>query len=1210
MQSERWRTCTEIFHDALERPPNERAAFLDKSCAGDRALRAQVELLLKYHDEAGEFIESPALAAAPELFADDPDALVGQHLGSYRIDAVLGVGGMGVVYLACDERLGRKVGLKLLPRTLVNDQAQLDRLKFEARTASALNHPNIVTVHEIGHVDSTHYIAIEFIEGITLRERINRGSLPPDEAIEIVTQVASAMCVAHRAGIVHRDIKPENIMIRPDGYVKVLDFGIAKSGQGEAAGFTSPVWPTTRRTRLGAILGTIRYMSPEQARGENVDARSDIWSLGAVLYEMLTGRAPFDGESPNAVRTALLEHEPPTLAETDLPPSLQKLLEKCLRKDPAERFQASEELLAALRASGGKRAARKSPVRRALAIAALVLAGIAATLVLRGLTQKEDRIGKPNESPHKSIAVLPFADLSSEKDQQYFSEGIAEEILNALAHVKDLKVAGRSSSFSFRGKDVDVRSIGAALGVAHVLEGSVRKQGEKVRITAQLIQVADGFHLWSQNYDGDLRDVFSLQERIARAITDQLQVVLKGEQRSQLVKTATNSTEAYALYLQATAIFNRRDSARFRDAIAQLQEALRLDPNFARAHARLASLVSIARNYDIPLDEDQKNVVMREAHAATELDPTLAEPHAAIGQFLFTQRHFREARAAYERALELEPDDAAANLWLGSLLSSTGYAKLAGTVLDRLLERDPILPNALLWRGWVALQQGAVDDGERLIKRAADAGLIAVGVGYAHVAQARNDSAAFADSIVRGLEPFMTDLPPGTSRLIADGVVGGATERAKALSVLEKYIASQPAVMSGAVPLALVWLGESERAFVVAQEKPTRNDTLLLASLWTAAGQNARALPQFAIFAQRIGLADFWDRTGPPDLCRKVSTGDYICGEAATKAVPSSLVLIKPTGVAVDASGLAYVADFPNHTILRITPDGVITDFAGARGKAGAADGAGSVARFSNPADVAIGPDRALYVPDCDNHVIRKITPEGVVSTFAGQTGQGGHNDGPGNAAKFKYPTSVAVDGRGNVYVADIANHVVRKITPERVVTTLAGAPGKVGSNDGIGVNARFNQVHGVGVDRAGNVYAADFGNHTIRKITPDGTVTTIAGQAGSPGSNDGVGTGARFCAPYSVAADDAGNVYVADTSNHTIRKIAADGVVTTIASVAGNVGNRDGPGNRARFAIPAAVSLDSSGNIYVADFGNHAIRKITVDGMVSTLAGNPDGAR
>jgi serine/threonine protein kinase/Flp pilus assembly protein TadD len=865
MQSERWQTCAELFQAALERPPNERTAFIAQSCAGDDALRRQVETLLWSHENAGDFIDAPAFAQTPELLADDPDALIGHHLGSYRIEAVLGVGGFGVVYRAYDERLARKVGLKLLPRALVNDEAQLQRLKHEARTASALNHPNIVTVHEIGHVDSTHYIAIEFIEGVTLRERIARGPIPPDEALEILTQVASALCVAHRAGIVHRDIKPENIMIRPDGYVKVLDFGIAKSTQPEVVnGRTLSSWQPDTRTRGGVVLGTMRYMSPEQARGDAVDARSDIWSLGVVLYEMLTTRPPFEGETPSAIRTAVLEREVPALDDSPVPAALKRIVARCLRKDPTERFQTSEELLAALRAYRDRNVARR-PFR-------WLVAGIGAALLVAGLFLK-----MRDDGSRKSIAVLPFADLSVEQDQQYFSDGMSEEILNALAHVKDLKVAGRSSSFSFRGRNEDLRKIGATLGVAHVLEGTVRRQGDRVRISVQLIQASDGFQLWSQTYDDNVRDVFSLQERIARAVTDQLKVVLHGEQKSRLVKTATSSAEAYALFLQATAIFNRRDSTRFVGAVSQLNEALRLDPKFARAHARLASLASIAPGYDVHLAGDARDIVARAAGRAIELDATLAEPHAALGQTLFTQRRFTEAHAAYERALEIDRDDSAANFWLGTLLSSTGQSKRSAAVLDKLLERDPMLPNALLWRGWVHLQLGAIDDAERSIRRAADAGLTSVGLGLAHVARARGDNAALVDWLTRGMGPFMTDLPAGTSGLIAAGIVGAPAERAAAIRVIEDYLATERPVVSGAVPLALIWLGEPARALTVAQAKPTRNDTLFLPSLWTAAGRSARADSQFSTFARRTGLAEFWDRNGAPDLCRKNQAGDYVC---------------------------------------------------------------------------------------------------------------------------------------------------------------------------------------------------------------------------------------------------------------------------------------------------------------------------------------------
>jgi TolB-like protein/sugar lactone lactonase YvrE len=1200
MQSERWRTCTDIFHAALERAPEERTAFVDESCAGDANLRQQVDLLLKYHEEAGQFMASPAVEQTPELLKENPDALIGQHFGSYRIDGILGIGGMGVVYLAYDERLGRKVGLKLLPRALVTDEAQLARLKLEARTASALNHPNIVTVHDIGQVAGTHYMAIEFIEGLTLRERIAHGAVPPDEALEIVTQIAGALCVAHRAGIVHRDIKPENIMIRPDGYVKVLDFGIAKSTLGDVtANAAGALSQSQTRTRMGVVLGTIRYMSPEQARGEAVDARSDIWSLGVVLYEMLTRRAPFDGADVDEVKNAIVADEPHPLPLTDgsVPIALQNIIDRCLQKEPEQRFQSSEELLAELRSHAPQAKALRARTKLLIAVAAALLVGaiVFAVVVQRktpgpaaasgplikptgvavdpggnlyiadfpnhtirqvlpdgtmkdfagergtsgstnglGTTARfsnpadvalgpdnalyvadcdnhairkitpgrvvttfagqmgqeghadgpagnakfkfptglavdpvgnvyvadignhvvrkitpdgtvttlagvpgefgsndgpgssarfnqvhgvaADRFGNvyaadfgnhtvrkitpdgvvttlagqagnpgsddgpgnkarfcapysvaadaagnvyvadtsnhtirkiaadgvvstiaglagnvgnadgvgnvarfaipaavsvdsggniyvadfgnyavrkitpaavvstvtsraslSSESSAKSIAVLPFADLSPGRDQQYFSDGIAEEILNALAHVKDLKVAGRSSSFSFRGKDQDLRAIGTTLGVAHILEGSVRTQGDKVRITAQLIQVSDGFHLWSETYDGDLRDVFSLQERIARAITSQLQVVLQGEQKSQLVKTATSSTEAYALFLQATAIFNRRDGAHFPDAVARLQEALRLDPKFARAHARLASLSSIARGYDVQLAENASDIVIREAGLAIELDPTLAEPHAAIGQMSFTQRRFSDAREAYARAVAIDANDAVANFWLGTLLSSTGYAKASSEVLDKVLANDPMLPNALLWRGWVHLQSGELDDAERLFRRAADAGLTSVGLAFAHVAQARGDRMALVDWLARGLDPFMRDLPAGASRTIAAGTVGGPAERGQAMAIIEDYLTTQPPVTSGAVPLALIWLGDPKRALAIAQERPTRNDTLFLPSLWTAAGRDARALPEFSTFIRQCGLAEFWDRSGPPGLCHKNAGGDYIC---------------------------------------------------------------------------------------------------------------------------------------------------------------------------------------------------------------------------------------------------------------------------------------------------------------------------------------------
>ncbi|HEY4284595.1 MAG TPA: serine/threonine-protein kinase, partial [Chthoniobacterales bacterium] len=357
MEPELWQRVTDLFDKAMTRAPKERFAFLEKACEGDADLRKQVERLVDSHQQSGDFLESSAFAVAPELLTDDrAGASVGELIGHYRIESLIGIGGMGEVYLALDEQLGRKAALKLLPDSLTTDEAQLSRFKNEARSASALNHPNILTVYEIGTEGNRQFIATEFIEGITLRARIARGRINPPEALEIAVQVASALAAAHKAGVVHRDIKPENIMLRPDGYAKVLDFGIAKLTEQKRrpdghAGETTAVL----QTRLGLVLGTAHYMSPEQARGQKVDARSDIWSLGVVLYEMVGGNPPFRGETPSDCIASILTTEPAALSGvlTDVPLELESILQKALRKNSDERYQTIQEMLADLRVLKG-----------------------------------------------------------------------------------------------------------------------------------------------------------------------------------------------------------------------------------------------------------------------------------------------------------------------------------------------------------------------------------------------------------------------------------------------------------------------------------------------------------------------------------------------------------------------------------------------------------------------------------------------------------------------------------------------------------------------------------------------------------------------------------------------------------------------------------------------------------------------------------------
>jgi len=477
----------------------------------------------------------------------------------------------------------------------------------------------------------------------------------------------------------------------------------------------------------------------------------------------------------------------------------------------------------------------------------------------------------------KSIAVLPFTDLSPNHDQEYFSDGIAEEILNALAQVKDLKVAGRTSSFHFKGKNDDLREIGQTLGVAHILEGSVRKQGDRVRITAQLIQTADGFHLWSESYDGDLKDVFQLQENIARSITDKLQVILQGEQTQRLVSAPTQNTEAYSLYLQASQVFNRRDGARFPEAIAQLQDAIRLDPKFARAHSRLAAMQSLAANYDPKVVESAAAATEEHARKAIALDASLAEPYAALGALYTRQRRYVETFAVMEKALAIDPNDVTANFWFATALCTTGYLKRCDEVLDRVLELDPLMPNALSWRGVEYIRTRELDKAASVLKLAQEAGLVHIGISMSLLAETRGNLPEAEAYLMQGYAPFTKEFPAGALQSMVHGVFGDAKARATAVEVVNRYLAGKPKPVSAIAVYVLLRTGAPQLGLAVAQQGPTSNEAILLNPVWDNTHAQVRAMPEFSQFARGMGLATLWDEKGPPDLCQKNDKGDYVC---------------------------------------------------------------------------------------------------------------------------------------------------------------------------------------------------------------------------------------------------------------------------------------------------------------------------------------------
>ena len=670
MKAARWKKVNDLFESAIERAPEERAAFLDESCHGDEGMRREVESLLTSHERAENFIEVPAFEVAPELVTNDKaGALVGKLIGHYRIESLIGVGGMGEVYLARDERLGRKAALKLLPHSLTTDETQLSRFKNEARSASALNHPNILTVYEIGAEGDRQFIATEFIEGVTLRASIASGRMNPHAALEIAVQVASALTAAHEAGVVHRDIKPENIMLRPDGYVKVLDFGIAKLTEQRLASDDHAVETTAMlQTRPGLVLGTARYMSPEQARGQKVDARSDIWSLGVVLYEMVEGSPPFRGETPSDCIASILTTEPPPLSGVlpDVPHKLESILQKALRKNSDERYQTINEMLADLRILKGELEADSSlPQTKARAesivskikrhkrgmLLTFVAAFLAAVAVVWFFF-----FGVPTPiANEKSIAVLPFENLSEEKSNAYFADAIQDEILTRLSKIADLKVISRTSTEKYKSKPDNLREIAKQLGVSNILEGSVQKAADQVRVSVQLINATTDGHLWAETFDRKLTDIFSVETEVAKTIADQLRVKLTGQEEQVIAARPTNNPEAYDAYLRGLAYTLRTGNSPGNTLGAQkyLKEAVRLDPKFALSWA-LLSYVDALGYVTLSL---QPTVALREetghaAETALALQPNLGEAILAKGYYYYAclkdydaaVRYFEQAR--------------------------------------------------------------------------------------------------------------------------------------------------------------------------------------------------------------------------------------------------------------------------------------------------------------------------------------------------------------------------------------------------------------------------------------------------------------------------------------------------------------------------------------------------------------------------------------
>jgi serine/threonine protein kinase/tetratricopeptide (TPR) repeat protein len=642
-------------------------------------------------------IDASATAARDVQSANDARLLVWRVLSHYRLEEPLGAGGMGVVYRATDLKLGRAVAIKLLSRQLAGDEGAKARLLREARSASALDHPNIGVIYEIGDHDGELFIAMALYEGETLKQRLEKGPLPLEEALAICRQILLGLQAAHAAGIVHRDIKPANILLTGNGTVKILDFGLAKLVSDSQA---------QTMTRAGEAMGTVLYMSPEQLRGGPVEARSDLWSLGVVAQEMLAGVSPFQADSSAATAIRILNDEPASLAAVPgVPDWLAQLVSQLLQKSSAERPRTAAEVYRRLEDAAETRTTSKKRVSSGLRGSRLwvVLVTIGVIATTAGVAWYFLRDGAPGRAQSAaavapSIAVLPFADRSEKKDQEYFSDGIAEEILDALARIEGLRVVGRTSSFSFKGKSDDLRSIGQKLNVSTVLEGSVRKEGNRVRIAAQLVNARDGFQLWSQTYDRELTGVFAAQDEISEAVVAALKVRLMPGAEAR-ARRRTSNPEAHNEYLLGNQFLYRLTMENYRRAAVAYQRAVGLDPGFAAGWAGLASATFwVADGAETAAEVSEGyGRAMAAAEKAIALDPELADGYAARGFLRGGVRwDWKGARADFERALELNPGDADTHRrYAYIVLASLGHLHEAIREAEKATNIDPL--SAVAW---------------------------------------------------------------------------------------------------------------------------------------------------------------------------------------------------------------------------------------------------------------------------------------------------------------------------------------------------------------------------------------------------------------------------------------------------------------------------------------------------------------------------------
>ena len=722
MPADRWRQVERLYNEAMDRDAADRDAFLDGACAGDTELRRELASLVRYGVAADGFLGRPALLDAAQGLAQDAAPRAPRQIGGYELLSLLGAGGMGVVYRARDVRLEREVALKVLEPSIASDPGYRHRFEEEARAASRLNHPNIVTIYGVGEADGTPYIAMELVQGRTLRELLTGEPWPARAALDVAGPLAEALAAAHGAGIVHRDLKPENIMVTPEGRVKVLDFGIAKRGRGTslAPRGSRSLAAASLVTEAGTILGTAGYMSPEQASGFPAGPQSDQFAFGAILYELLSGRRAFERSTKAETLAAIVGEQLPPLPVRSggAPAPLRDVVRRCLAKDPGERYPDTRDLAAALRRIGGRSsdagAAAGLTRRRALwlggALTAAVVAGVASWQLW------------PRDPGIRSLAVLPFANLTQDGDAEYLADGMTEGLIHGLSRTPSLTVMARSLVFNFKGKRVDPRAVGRQLGADAILTGSLTRRSERLLVSAELVSVASGAQLWGATYDRPATDVLRVQDDIARAVVETgMHLRLRDEDRRRLARPPTADVDAYELYLRAIHRFENGTEDDYLAARDLLNQALARDPSFALAYAALATTYAVTAVDGFARPLDAWPASSRNVRQALDLDADLPDAHAAAASIaFFFDWDWARADREWNLALQARGGDIDPTFLMAYALQQWALGRLdaARDLAHQARMMDPLSPAFVAREADFCLRAGRLEEAAGLYEKA------------------------------------------------------------------------------------------------------------------------------------------------------------------------------------------------------------------------------------------------------------------------------------------------------------------------------------------------------------------------------------------------------------------------------------------------------------------------------------------------------------